>query len=147
MDVAEEGAARANPLENALPISKRVWREMLNHCLAEKPFEACGLISGRYGRAETLWRMVNVDRTPDSFAMDSRQIQQVFQMISKRGEQLVGIYHSHPTTPPYPSKEDIAYASYTDVAYMILSLAGPQPALGCFNIRGMHAIPQRFFIC
>lgn len=87
-----------------------------------------------------------MDRSPDSFAMDLRQIQQVFQMISKRGEQLVGIYHSHPTAPPYPSREDIAYASYTDVAYLILSLAGAQPALGCFNIRGTHAFPKRFYM-
>ncbi|WP_269084371.1 M67 family metallopeptidase [Brevibacillus choshinensis] len=133
-------------METALPISKAVWREMLNHCLAEQPFEACGLLSGKYGRAETLWKMANVDRSPDSFAMDSRQIQQVFHLISKRGEQLVGIYHSHPTAPPYPSMEDIAYASYTNVAYLILSLAGTQPALRCFNIRGIHAIPQRFVL-
>jgi proteasome lid subunit RPN8/RPN11 len=114
---------------------------MVNHCLAEQPYEACGLLSGRYGRAETLWKMVNMDRSPDSFSMDARQIQQVFQLISKRGEQLVGIYHSHPTAPPYPSREDIEYAYYTHAAYLIVSLAAAQPALGCFHIRGKQALP------
>ncbi|MGG1661769.1 M67 family metallopeptidase [Brevibacillus sp. NRS-1366] len=146
MAAAGDGAVRVSPLEIALPISRIVWREMLNHCLTEQPFEACGLLSGRYGRVETLWRMVNMDRSPDSFSMDSRQIQQVFQIISNRGEQLVGIYHSHPTAPPYPSSEDIAYSSYTDVAYLILSLAGPKPALGCFHIKGMHALPRSFVL-
>lgn len=87
-----------------------------------------------------------MDLSPDSFSMDTGQIQQVFQIISNRGEQLVGIYHSHPIAPPYPSREDIEYAPYSDVAYLILSLAGPQPVLRCFHIKGMLALPRRFVL-
>lgn len=125
----------------ALFASHRVWKEMLIHCLEERPYEACGLLSGRMGRVETIWRMVNVDRSPVSFYMDPEQIRTVFQAIQERGEQLAGVYHSHPTAPPIPSKEDIAYATYPEAAYLIVSLANKQPTVGSYRIIDQRAIP------
>lgn len=115
---------------------------MYLHCQEERPHEACGLLSGRKGRVETLWRMENIDKSPISFAMDMDQIETVFQAIRARGEQLVGVYHSHPTAPPIPSREDIAYAAYPEAAYIIVSLAHSQPTFACYQIRGLVAIPR-----
>lgn len=122
------------------------WREIVRHCLEERPNEACGLISGRNGYAETIWRMDNIEKSPVSFAMEPRQIQKALHKMSCRGETLVGIYHSHPTAPPYPSPEDIQYASYPEAAYLIVSLSSAQPLIGCYQIRGGRAIPLRFSI-
>nr|WP_275296715.1 M67 family metallopeptidase [Brevibacillus choshinensis] len=122
-------------------MSHSIWQEMVRHCMEERPAEACGLLSGRSGCAETIWRMENIEKSPVAFAMDPRHIQKVFQRMALKGETLVGIYHSHPTAPPVPSLEDIAYAYYTDAAYLILSLASPQPILGCYRITGQKALP------
>ncbi|GAB1530073.1 hypothetical protein YSY22_14950 [Brevibacillus formosus] len=83
--------------------------------------------------------MENTLKSPVAFAMDPKQIQHVFHEMALRGEHLVGIYHSHPTAPPIPSPEDIAYCRYPEVAYLIVSLASPQPVLGCFRIEGSFA--------
>lgn len=88
--------------------------------------------------------MENVEKSPVAFAMDSRQIQKVLQKMALKGESLVGIYHSHPTAPPVPSPEDIAYAYYPEAAYLIVSLSSPQPSLGCYRICGGRAFPLRF---
>jgi len=106
--------------------------------------EACGLLSGRHGCAETLWRMENTEKSPVAFAMDSRHILKVLQKMALKGESLVGIYHSHPTAPPLPSREDIAYAHYPEAAYLIVSLSSREPVLGCYRIVGPEAIPLRF---
>jgi proteasome lid subunit RPN8/RPN11 len=111
--------------------------------MEERPFEACGLLSGRFGYGQTIWKMKNVERSPYSFAMDPWEIQQVLRMIALRGEQLVGIYHSHPTAPPIPSPEDIEYSQYRQAAYVIVSLARPRPEVGCFQITGKEAVPMR----
>lgn len=116
---------------------------MYLHCLEERPYEACGLLSGRNGRAETIWRMANVDKSPVSFSMDMDQIESVFQTIRARQEQLVAVYHSHPTAPPIPSREDIAFAAYPEAAYIIVSLAKKQPTFACYQIREMIASPRR----
>ncbi|KZE54637.1 peptidase [Brevibacillus parabrevis] len=125
-------------------MTRSMWDEMVRHCQEEKPYEACGLLSGRDNSAQTIWRMENVLKRPDAFAMSTQQIQKVLNKMALRGENLVGIYHSHPTAPPVPSTEDIAYAHYTEAAYLIVSLSSPQPALGCYRIWGARAFPRPF---
>ncbi|MFD2369951.1 Mov34/MPN/PAD-1 family protein [Brevibacillus sp. GCM10020057] len=117
-------------------MSRTVWHEMVRHCLEERPMEACGLLSGRNGCAETLWRMENIEKSPVAFAMDLRHVQKVLQKMALKGETLAGIYHSHPTAPPLPSLEDIAYAHYPEAAYLIVSLSSSEPVIGCYRIVG-----------
>lgn len=123
------------------PIKKEVWQGMIAHCFSNLPYEACGLLSGRNGRADTLWVMENVKRSPVSFEMDMEQIRQVFWMMERRGEEFVGIFHSHPTASPYPSTSDIAHASYPDQAYIIVSLANGTANVGCYRIVNRRVIP------
>jgi len=134
LEAAAAGAGRANLKESPFLITRSIWEEMARHCISERPYEACGLLSGRNGKAETIWRMENTEKSPVAFAMDTRQVHKVLQKISFKGEALVGIYHSHPTAPPFPSAEDIAYANYPEAAYLIMSLSSAQPELCCFRI-------------
>lgn len=147
VDAVGEGAL-SNKLDtgyagSTIYVSATIWREMVDHCILERPYEACGLLSGRNGRVQTIWRMANVDKSPVSFSMDMEQLRRVLLRIHQRGEQLLGIYHSHPTAPPIPSAEDIAYAYYPEAAYIIVSLAQKQPTFGCYRVRGKDAIPCR----
>ena len=41
--------------------------------------------------------------------------------ITEDGQELVGIYHSHPDGPPEPSALDRMEAAYPDAAYLIFS--------------------------
>ncbi|MFS0555255.1 Mov34/MPN/PAD-1 family protein [Brevibacillus sp. 179-C9.3 HS] len=127
-------------------MTRDVRDEIIRDSLEKKPNETCGLLSGRNGMAQTVWRMENTLKSPVAFAMDPRQIQQVFHKMALRGEQLVGIYHSHPTAPAIPSPEDIAYCHYPEVAYLIVSLSSPQPVLGCFRIEGSWARKYPFTV-
>lgn len=88
--------------------------------------------------------MENIEKSPVAFAMDARQIQKVLHKMALKGETLVGIYHSHPTAPPLPSLEDIAYAHYPEAAYLIVSLSSSAPVLGCYRIAGPRVIPLCF---
>lgn len=116
---------------------------MIKHCLDQLPNEACGLLSGRKGRAETIWKMENMAHSPVSFRMDEGQLRNVFDKMGKIGEELVGIYHSHPTAPAIPSPLDIICATYQEIPYVIVSLAARMPAVGCYRISGKtpHALP------
>jgi proteasome lid subunit RPN8/RPN11 len=78
--------------------------------------------------------------------MDINQIRKVFDLIKSRGEDLVGIYHSHPSAPPYPSSGDIANANYPDVNYMIVSFEKKQPEVRNFHIINKRVIPQSFHL-
>ncbi|WP_240689481.1 Mov34/MPN/PAD-1 family protein [Ammoniphilus sp. YIM 78166] len=127
-------------------IEQSIWTKMIAHCQSEQPMEACGLLSGTGGHAETIWMMENVENSPTAFAMDMEQIRRVFRQIEEKGERLVGIYHSHPTAPPVPSSRDIEFANYPEAAYIIVSLAKRIPEIGIYHILEKRVTPILFYI-
>ncbi|SDZ36169.1 M67 family metallopeptidase [Thermoactinomyces sp. DSM 45892] len=137
-------AGRHNPLTGALDLTfdQHVFKTMIQHCLESRPLEACGLLSGKNDQgATTIFPMINILQKPDRFEMDPKQIREVLQHIKSKSNKLVGIYHSHPTAPPYPSKIDVAYANYPEVVYIIVSLMKPVPEVRCFRIVNHRIIP------
>jgi proteasome lid subunit RPN8/RPN11 len=118
-----------------------VYTAMIDHCLREKPLEACGLLSGKDQTAFTCWPMTNILHSHNAFEMDTGEIEDVFRKIREKEEQLVGIYHSHPTAPPNPSLEDIAHANYPEAAYVIVSLSDRSPNVRCFQILKPRVFP------
>lgn len=101
------------------------------------PAECCGLIGGTGdAKAESIYSLRNVaadkivsyEAAPeDLFAAQRR--------MRERGEQLLGIYHSHPlSVDPSPSETDVRMAYYPQAVYFIVGLAGPQPVIRAFRI-------------
>ncbi len=109
---------------------------MISHCEQESPYEACGLITGKEGMAARIWPMENIDRSPVSFAMDLNQLRVAFEQMEENREELLAIYHSHPTDRAYPSAEDIAMHNYPEAGYIIVSLAGRAPVAKCYQLIG-----------
>jgi proteasome lid subunit RPN8/RPN11 len=115
-------------------IRQSVYTAMVNHCLHDHPNEACGLLSGKNGQVDTLWKMDNVLCSTTAFEMDQTQLKQTFNKIEEMGAELLGIYHSHPTASAYPSAIDIANANYPEAVYVIVSLAKGPPVVCCYRI-------------
>jgi proteasome lid subunit RPN8/RPN11 len=109
---------------------------MFAHARASSPEECCGLLGGRGGRAEGVYRLRNVageasvayEAAPeDLFAAQRR--------MRERGEELLGIYHSHPrSADPVPSATDVKLAFYPSAVYFIVGLGGAEPTLRAFRI-------------
>jgi proteasome lid subunit RPN8/RPN11 len=53
--------------------------------------------------------------------------------IRESGQSLLGVYHSHPRTPAYPSASDVEMAFYPEAFYFIISLE-PSIELRAFKI-------------
>ena len=55
--------------------------------------------------------------------------------MRERGEQLLGIYHSHPRSPePTPSQTDVRLAYYPQAVYFIVGFDNGRPILRAFRI-------------
>ncbi len=55
--------------------------------------------------------------------------------MRERGEELLGIYHSHPRSQtPNPSATDVRLAYYPSAVYFIVGLGGRRPELEAFRI-------------
>ncbi|MEA2510511.1 MAG: [CysO sulfur-carrier protein]-S-L-cysteine hydrolase [Actinomycetota bacterium] len=110
-----------------------IAEEMVNHCLAGRPNEACGLIAGTDGVACKVFRMTNAAASPVRYALDPREQLVVYRELDEHGWELSGVFHSHTRTEAYPSPTDIRLAS-EDVPYVIVSLAEAPPVIRAFRI-------------
>lgn len=106
-----------------LELSRDQAAALIKHAEAESPNECCGLLAGRNGRVERIYRGTNVDHSPYTYLMDPGEQLAAFKDMEAAGLDLIGIYHSHTHTPAYPSRTDLAKAYYSDAVYVILSLA------------------------
>jgi len=118
-----------------LGLSQEHVAAIIAHARTELPNECCGLLTGRTGRVERVVRGTNVDRSPYTYLMDPREQLAAFKAMEVDGQELVAIYHSHPQTPAYPSKTDVARAHYPDTLYLIVSLQDRSaPVLRAYQI-------------
>jgi [CysO sulfur-carrier protein]-S-L-cysteine hydrolase len=109
--------------------------EIVAHARAEAPRECCGVIAGRDGRPTRLYRLTNQEPGVDRYLIDDEQLYRVYREIEDGGDELLAIYHSHPVSPAYPSKTDVALAFWQDAYYVICSLEQPDaPVLRAFRI-------------
>ncbi|MBY6053366.1 M67 family metallopeptidase [Cytobacillus firmus] len=115
-------------------MTQHAQRQIINHCQHELPFEACGIISGRNGKADTVWPVENISRSTVAFSMSIEDISYVFEQSEMRRQSVMGIYHSHPTAYAVPSRGDIAYNNYPNLAHIIVSLSGRNPTMKLYEI-------------
>jgi len=109
--------------------------QILAHARADAPNEACGLLAGTDGRGTHVLPAANVARDPRvEYLMEPHDQLHHFQAIEDQGVELLGIYHSHPVTPAYPSPTDLSMAYYPEAVYVIVSLTQSAPVLRAFRL-------------
>ncbi len=126
------------------------YQRIVGHCFdAERDpktgllFEACGLLSGPLdGSGEPLGTITgvhpcrNADASAKTYTVDSRDLLHAMRDAEGRGESVVGVWHSHTHTPPYPSETDVQQAPDPTWLYAIVSLMpGVDPVLRAYRIR------------
>jgi proteasome lid subunit RPN8/RPN11 len=108
--------------------------QIVAHARAGLPNEACGIIAGRDGRAERFFPAQPDEPSPYYYRIDARDQIRIMNEIDDAGLDLVGIYHSHVSSPAYPSRTDSEQAFWPDAVYLIVSLAGDAPELKGYRI-------------
>jgi proteasome lid subunit RPN8/RPN11 len=125
---------RGNNVPVKLVLSPGLLDQLIEHARKKYPEEACGLLVGR-GSADRFIPMENTLASTTAFEMDPAQLKSVFRDLRQSGEELIGIYHSHPSGPARPSKMDFVRAYYPEAAQLIVSLADPErPQAAAFRI-------------
>ncbi|MDI3297872.1 MAG: M67 family metallopeptidase [Bacillota bacterium] len=137
MSTPEEPARAATTLE----LPRALVEALLAHARRHFPREACGLLGGRQGRAERFFPTTNQEASPTAYSIPPGEILQVLEKLERERLELVGIFHSHPRGRAYPSAVDIRQAYYPEAVYLIASLAGTEPELRGYRIRGGRVEP------
>ena len=110
---------------------------LLAQAAAKPREEVCGLIGGHGGRLLHCYSVANVAAERSRrFELDPRGHFDALRAMDGAGEDFVGIYHSHPVGPAWPSETDIRLCEYPDAVHVIIALDPPQGArLRAFSLR------------
>ena len=112
--------------------------EMYAHAREAEPLECCGLVGGAGDtlRAATVYRLRNRATDPRvAYEAAPEELFAAQRSMRHRGEQLLGIYHSHPRSQdPQPSEQDVRLAYYPAAIYFIIGLSGAEAVLRAFRL-------------
>ncbi len=108
-------------------IPKEICENIFNQAKSDAPIEACGFLLGMSDRVTKHIPMTNADAREDRFSFVPEEQLTVYREVNKTGIlipgiMIIGIYHSHPSAPAWPSSEDIRLAYDPDIVYVIVSL-------------------------
>lgn len=113
-----------------------VQAQIVAHCLAGLPDEACGLLAARPGEdtVERCYPTANVAASAKLYTVDPRDHLRADRDAESAGLEIVGVFHSHTHTDAYPSPTDVAQAPDPAWHYVIVSLRQALPALRSYRI-------------
>lgn len=115
-------------------ITQSVRLAIEEHAFKSRPAECCGLLSGRDSVITEIHPLRNDAEKPETrYFATPEELFAAMRRIRESGQALLGVYHSHPRTPAYPSQSDVEMAFYPEAFYFIISLE-PSVELRAFKI-------------
>jgi [CysO sulfur-carrier protein]-S-L-cysteine hydrolase len=108
---------------------------MFAQARAEFPNECCGLLAGRresdgtVGRVVRRYPLVNALHSPVEYESEPRSMFQAMRDMRRLGLEELGVYHSHPSSEPVPSRKDRERNYSEDLVNFIISLQGSEPVM------------------
>ena len=117
-------------------------REIAEDAARRAPEEACGLLAGKGALISLAMPMRNAAANRDAqFALAPDEQLRGLKRIEALGLDWLGVYHSHPGSPPIPSPFDLAGAVDGSLLQLIVSLSQPKPRLKLWRVDGASAVP------
>lgn len=116
-----------------LVVPRPLHDALVAQALTEQPNECCGLLAGRVvdgvGRAEAIYPLVNALASPVEYESEPRSMFLACRDLTRKGLDILAVYHSHPTSHPVPSKKDLARNYSEDTVTLIVSLTSSPPTV------------------
>jgi proteasome lid subunit RPN8/RPN11 len=108
-------------------ILTKAQRDILStEALNKKPNESCALLFGKKDNdkiaVSEIYPAENIEKSSVNFTISNEQLIQGYKIAEDKGLDVIGIFHSHPDSEPYPSATDKKFMEINPVAWVIFSL-------------------------
>lgn len=128
-----------------LRLRRSVHLEMVGHCLDGLPLEACGLLAGpadlvtgdpaaNAGSALACYPCRNAAASSRVYEVHPLDLLRADRDAEERGLAIIGVFHSHTHTEPYPSSTDVAQAPDPAWHYVLVGLRDGDPVTRSYRI-------------
>ena len=119
-----------------LKLTPELIEQIEAHGAAAYPFEGCGLLLGEatpgLNVVTALLPMENKwpveEEKPVRFLIEPQDMVQAELTAAMNGQDVLGIFHSHPDHEPVASPRDLAWATWPGYSYLITAIRNGEPA-------------------
>lgn len=128
--------ARPSAVAPPLIVSQAQLDDMVAHCLRCYPEEGCGLLTGRAatGRVSAVHPTRNAAASAQVYTVDPLEHLRIDRSAEAAGLAVMGVFHSHTHTDPYPSATDVRQAPDPSWHYVLVSLRHELAAVRSYRI-------------
>ena len=130
-----------------LTISKEIQEQIEAHGVMAYPYEGCGLLLGTAVADNNIVSTIRPTQNvwpveaekPVRFRIDEQEWVQAELEAMRQGLDVIGVFHSHPDSPPVASPRDLAWAAFAGYSYLITEIRQCVP----HNGRSWQLLPDR----
>ncbi len=119
-------------INQSVVVPPSFMQRMIDHALELKPNECCGVLGGKGSVVTSVHPLSNNLNSTTNYFADPKDLFNAMRKMRQHGEEMIGIYHSHPNSAPEPSDTDRNENEYPDTYYFIISLQKQEPEVRCF---------------
>ena len=118
-----------------IQLTEEQLAEMIAHCIACVPEEGCGLLVGdESGVVASVHPARNAAASAQVFTVDPGDHLRIDRRAEADGLAVIGVFHSHTHTDPWPSPTDVRQAPDPGWHYVIVSLRHEVPSTRSYRI-------------
>lgn len=117
-----------------LAFRNRAFAEMVGHAYDGYPLEACGLLIGRGESVERFVGCTNEAASARVYTIPPKELLRAERSAEDDGLEIIGVFHSHTHTEPYPSPTDVEQAPDPAWHYVIVSLKREAPEVRSYRV-------------
>jgi [CysO sulfur-carrier protein]-S-L-cysteine hydrolase len=125
-----------DPAESHLRLGRPDYLAMIEHCLRAFPEEGCGLLVGELETGLVIQAIGtrNAAASARVYEIDSRDYLRIDREAETAGQAIIGVFHSHTHTDPYPSPTDVVQAPDPNWHYVLVSLRLEVPSVRSYRV-------------
>ncbi len=117
-----------------LSVPAEAYAAMLGHAYDGYPLEACGLLVGTGSAVRRFVPCTNSDASARVYSIPPRELLRAERAAEDDGLAVIGVFHSHTHSEPYPSPTDVGQAPDPEWHYVIVSLKREAPETRSYRI-------------
>ena len=117
-----------------LAFARRSFAEMIGHAYDGYPLEACGLLVGKGSQVHRFVGCTNEAASARIYAIPGKELLRAERDAEADGLEIIGVFHSHTHSEPYPSPTDVDQAPDPTWHYVIVSLKREAPETRSYRI-------------
>ena len=142
------GPARDDDRVSSLTMSAELADSIVEYLRGCLPDEGVGVVAtSGIGSSLTAVRFYpgrNKDQSPRRYTMDTADVMAALLNMKREQTRLGVIVHSHPSTPPVPSRTDLVEASYPGVLSLIVGFSPVVELKAWRLVHDSHGVAVRF---